>query len=546
MINRTTVYIVGAMAAVAAIIAVVMLAAWGFQADAGDDAADDDGSLLNPRVHSTARVGYIIAELYQDVRLDIESGVYDEHGVLQGRHWTHDDVRQTCGVDLVVAVQRGIDQAAPTATLRPPATMIPYRPYPGGFAFAPPQAYPPYMPVQPVPPQYQDQARPSPTHTPWPAPTPYATPLPTFTPGPTPTPVPWPTATPKPLVSSVSWIGWENRPTAIEADGVVIMDVPRDADVSAQLSVWTGAHQTRQAMLAMLPLPDAQWEQGTARIRLQEGSGRILLSSDHVDAHHRSLRLRIQVAPLSDCDAPNLRWEKPAAVVIRALTEQPYADWQDRRLPPTAIPAPATLSGLTLSGMTISPGFDPATTTYTGSVPYATSETTVRSRLADPTETYVIRSGGIQLTENAPALAQLSPGANAITIEVSTADGNTTTTYTVTVSRETPSTDSSLASLALGGVSADQWTPPFDAGVYDYDVRVPHSTTRTTLLLTATYAAATVAVVTDPADALTDSGLGTTVVELAEGATTTVTITVTAEDGSTTQDYVVRVHRAGA
>ena len=49
---------------------------------------------------------------------------------------------------------------------------------------------------------------------------------------------------------------------------------------------------------------------------------------------------------------------------------------------------------------------------------------------------------------------------------------------------------------------------------------------------------------TEPTGALTDSDYGTALVELEEGETATVTITVTAEDDMTTRDYVVRVHRA--
>ena len=73
-------------------------------------------------------------------------------------------------------------------------------------------------------------------------------------------------------------------PHRIEADGVAVLHVPRDADVSARLSMWTGYNPTGQTRLATLPLPKAEWDQGTARIRLQEASGRILLDRDHIDA----------------------------------------------------------------------------------------------------------------------------------------------------------------------------------------------------------------------------------------------------------------------
>ena len=68
---------------------------------------------------------------------------------------------------------------------------------------------------------------------------------------------------------------------------------------------------------------------------------------------------------------------------MKALTDQPYADWRDHELPPTVVPSPATLSGLTLTGMAISPALRPNYHEPTPrSVPYATSRrTTVRPEL---------------------------------------------------------------------------------------------------------------------------------------------------------------------
>ena len=459
----------------------------------------------------------------------MESGVYDGDGTLRGSHWTHHDVRQTCSVDLVLAVQEGRDQASPTATPRPTHTPLPTDPprnpeeyavvertidtdNGAGIAVA----------LLPTP------------RTGWPA----STPRPTYT--------PYPTVTPSPLVSSVSWIGWAGRPIVIAADGVAILDLPRDATVSANLSVWTGPHQTGQAQLARLPLPEPQWAQGTVRIRLREASGRLLLASDHIDAHHRSARLGIQAGPLSDCHGLNLRWQQPAAIVVRALTEQPYADWADHSLPPMPAPDPATLSGLTLTGVILDPAFDPGTTAYSAAVPFRTATSTVRPVLADPTETYTISLGGSPQSANAPAVIRLTAGvANAIAIVVTSADRNATKTYTVTVTRTAPSTDATLAGLTLGGTSPDEWEPDFASDVFDYDVYVPHSTFRTAVLPIKADDSATFTVATTPPEALTDSGYGTALVELAEDFTTTVTISVTAEDGSTMQDYVVRVHRVG-
>ena len=207
---------------------------------------------------------------------------------------------------------------------------------------------------------------------------------------------------------------------------------------------------------------------------------------------------------------------------------------------------PATLRGLTLTGMTLEPAFDPGTTAYSAAVPFRTATTTVRPALAHLSETYEINLGGVRQSDNAPAVIPLTAGvANAIAIVVTSADRNTTKTYTVAVTRTAPSTDATLAGLTLGGTSPDEWSPAFSSGVFDYDVSVPHSTVRTAALPQTTHPAATFLVSTMPEDALTDSGYGTALVELAAGVDTIVTVRVTAEDATTVQSYVVRVHRAG-
>ena len=227
MNNRIGILITGA-AAVVVLIALAVLVAWSLRTETVDGSVEPPGSLLHPQVRQEARTGYVIAELYQDGRLDLESGVYDGDGTLRGSHWTHHDVRQTCSLDLVLAVQEGRDQASPTATPQPTHTPLP--------------TDPPWNPEE-----YAVVERTIDTDngagiavallpTPragWPA----STPRPTYT--------PYPTATPSPLVSSVSWIGWAGRPIVIAADGVALLDLPRDATVSANLSVWTGPHPNR-------------------------------------------------------------------------------------------------------------------------------------------------------------------------------------------------------------------------------------------------------------------------------------------------------------
>ena len=91
----------------------------------------------------------------------------------------------------------------------------------------------------------------------------------------------------------------------------------------------------------------------------------------------------------------------------------------------------ATLSGLALSGVDIG-AFDPATTQYTADVDNDVTETTVTPTLNDDGATYVIKLDGTADEDRSIALAV---GSNVIAVEVSAEDGQTTKTYTVTVTR---------------------------------------------------------------------------------------------------------------
>ena len=127
MNSRISILLISGAAVIVLIALVIVVFVSGSSADQRPASAEK-GSLLDPEVRRDARDGYVIAELYQDVHLDVASGVYDEDGVLLGHHWTHDPARQTCGIDLVVAVQEGMDQAPPAATPRPTDTPLPTDP----------------------------------------------------------------------------------------------------------------------------------------------------------------------------------------------------------------------------------------------------------------------------------------------------------------------------------------------------------------------------------------------------------------------------------
>ena len=313
MNNRIGLIVLGVAAALILLAVVTAIYVVGRNSEAAV-APPENGSFLHPQVMREDLPGYIIAELYQDVGMDVRSGVYDQEGNLLDRYWSYHAPDRACSVDLVLADQHGRDEIAPTATPRPPD----------------PTATP--GPVVVLPAIYDTESPPStllpdrtvvvmPTHTPvgWPGPTPY------------------PTATPV-VVAATGWDHWKGRPVAIEADGLAALDVPRDARVSAHLSVRTGPNSGSLSELARMPLPDAHWYEGSAYVRLPDASGRILLESDAVDANYRAAVLHLEISPLPDCAGMRLRWKRSAAVVVKAITDNPFSDWGGRAAPPVTPP----------------------------------------------------------------------------------------------------------------------------------------------------------------------------------------------------------------
>ena len=105
----------------------------------------------------------------------------------------------------------------------------------------------------------------------------------------------------------------------------------------------------------------------------------------------------------------------------------------------------ATLSGLALSGVDFGT-FDSATTGYTANVANDVTQTTVTPATNDNGATYAIELGGVA---DADGTVSLAVGSNVITIEVTAEDGNTAKTYTVTVTRATPTVSGPAVSIEL-------------------------------------------------------------------------------------------------
>ena len=112
----------------------------------------------------------------------------------------------------------------------------------------------------------------------------------------------------------------------------------------------------------------------------------------------------------------------------------------------------ATLSGLTLSEVDFGT-FASSTTTYTASVAHRVTETTVTPTVNHSGASYLIKLDGVV---DADGELLLSVGSNVITIEVTAEDGNSTQTYTVTVTRaantSATGTPTFVGPLQVGGV----------------------------------------------------------------------------------------------
>ena len=196
----------------------------------------------------------------------------------------------------------------------------------------------------------------------------------------------------------------------------------------------------------------------------------------------------------------------------------------------------ATLSGLTLSDIDFGI-FASGTTSYTADVSDSVTETTVTPTVNHSGASYVIKLGGVKDADGDVSLAE---GSNVITVEVTAEDGETTLTYTVTVTRlatslqNQASTDATLSGLTLSGVDFGTFASSTTSYTAQVGNEVPQTTVTPTVNdLEATYVIKLGGVEPTPT-AYISLGVGSNVI----------TVEVTAEDDSITRTYTVTVTRA--
>ena len=214
------------------------------------------------------------------------------------------------------------------------------------------------------------------------------------------------------------------------------------------------------------------------------------------------------------------------------------------RTPPepgsTPLSSDATLSDLTLTGVDfeatdrifVGPGFNSTVISYVGSVANSVTETTVTANTRHSSATYAVKLGGVA---DADGTVSLAVGRNVITVEVTAEDGETTRTYTVTVTRVSSdaSTDATLRRLVLSDVDYGTFAP----NTTTYTAQVANSVAETLVTPYVSHWGASYVV---KLGGVTDINRRTS---LAVGSNV-ITVEVTAEDLVTTKTYTITVTRA--
>jgi len=191
----------------------------------------------------------------------------------------------------------------------------------------------------------------------------------------------------------------------------------------------------------------------------------------------------------------------------------------------------ADLDNLTLSSGTLTPAFAAGITSYTASVSNATASVMVTPTVADSNATVKVNTTSV--ASGSPVTVPLVVGPNTITVAV-TAEDLSVKNYSVVVTR-TGSSNADLSGLVL---STGAYSPAFAANKTAYVQFVPSATASLTVTPTLADANAVVTVNTAPVA----SGVASDAINLVEGVNT-ITVVVTAQDGTTTKTYTATVVR---
>lgn len=197
----------------------------------------------------------------------------------------------------------------------------------------------------------------------------------------------------------------------------------------------------------------------------------------------------------------------------------------------------ANLSNFTTSAGTLSPTFSSGTTSYTASVANNVTSLTVTPTTSSANSTVTV-NGTTVTSGSTSGSIPLAVGNNTISTVVTAQDGSTTKTYTLTVTRATASsTDATLSNLTI---NQGTLSPTFASGTTSYSASVAYTVTSINVTPTVNQGNATVTV-----NGTTTTSGSAQSIPLAVGSNS-ISVVVTAQDGSTTKTYTLIVNRAAA
>ncbi|WP_096356028.1 cadherin-like beta sandwich domain-containing protein [Mucilaginibacter gotjawali] len=236
----------------------------------------------------------------------------------------------------------------------------------------------------------------------------------------------------------------------------------------------------------------------------------------------------------SSADIPLVVGPNPVNITVTAVdgTIKTYTLVVTRKLS-----ANANLSDFQLYSGTISPAFAANATSYTASVGYDVSGVKLSVTADDANATIAVN--GISMMTGAGSIdIPLSFGQNSVAVTVTAADGLTTKTYALLITRAGASVNARLADLTL---STGTLTPVFVTTKTSYAASVINSITSITVTPISSDNTATISVNNIPVI----SGMPSTAIPLNIGPNI-INITGTAQDKTTTLTYTLTVNRAVA
>ncbi|WP_332249089.1 cadherin-like beta sandwich domain-containing protein [Paenibacillus zanthoxyli] len=188
----------------------------------------------------------------------------------------------------------------------------------------------------------------------------------------------------------------------------------------------------------------------------------------------------------------------------------------------------------------LSPAFQSSVMNYTATVPYTTSSISFTGALSDPAASLTI-NGTAATNGAASGSIPLNVGSNTIVIATASYDHTANKTYTITVTRAAPSTNTGLSDLTVPG---NMLSPAFATGTTSYTLAsAAYTADSLTVIPTAADPASTVKVRVNGGSYMpVNSGSASGSLALNVGSNT-IDIQVTAQDGITSNLYTITVNR---